>query len=49
MKVLKVSYYAIGILLFLWLFLSWWEIAFNHFDPDWVCNSMNLINLMFGG
>jgi len=46
MKVMKVSYYIISVLLIAWFVVSWLEIGFNNCDPDSVYHSMNLFQMM---
>ena len=48
MKVLKVAYYAVGILFTAWMVASWLEIGFHNCDSDPVYNSMNLFMIMKG-
>lgn len=48
MKVLKVSYYAVGILFTAWMVASWLEIGFNNCDSNPVYHSMNFFMVTKG-
>ena len=48
MKVLKISYYMISVLLITWFLISWLEIGFNNCDPDPVYHSINLFTVIKG-
>lgn len=48
MKVLKISYYLIAVLMTMWFLLSWFEIGFHDFTrPDPVYHAWNLFVLLF--
>ena len=49
MKVLKVSYTVVSVLMLTWFLMSWFDIVADNHLAGAVHHSWNLFTLMFGG